>query len=82
MKEKVSLSYNVQSVTMGSQGRSLRQEPGGRTKAEPTEEHCFVVMSLVAHSSWLIQFTFLYNPEPPSQGWYYSQYARPSHINY
>lgn len=59
-------------------GRNLEAE----TKAELMEEQRFVFMNLVAHSSWLIQFIFLYNPEPPSQGWHYSQYGRPSHINH
>lgn len=33
MKEKVISSYNLQSITMGSQGRSLRQEPGSRNQS-------------------------------------------------
>lgn len=44
------------SITKGNQGRNSRQESGDRSDAEAIKEWC----SLLACSSWLSQFPFLY----------------------
>lgn len=51
-----------QSITDGSQGRSSRQNLGGRSKAEALEWHCLGACSL-----WLAPPAFLHTPGPPAQ---------------
>lgn len=75
--ERKGLCYltNVRSQTFTE--RSLARNLDPRTEAENMEEFCLLVCS-----SQVIQFAFVQNPLPPTQGWPHSKWVGNSNINH
>lgn len=57
--------------TFPSQYLIVTEEVKAGTTAAPMKEHC-----VLSYSSWLAQFAFLDNSEPPAQGWHHLYQSR------